>query len=1086
MGSIEVEPRFRRIQQFDSTFSPNTITQYESDRTGMRIVVVDQVGPKVYGYFVLATEIHDDSGAPHTLEHLCYMGSRSYKYKGFLDKLGTRAYSNINAWTATDHTAYTLESAGWAGFAQILPVYLDHLVVPLLTDSGCVTEVYHIDGEGNDAGVVYSEMQGVQNTPSELVELRGKRLIYPKEVGFRYETGGMMEQLRVLTPDRIREFHRDMYQPKNMCLVMYGEVDHKEMLKILDDFESTIMNDIPAPDKPFKRPWIDSKQAVTLTESVIEEVEFPEEDEEFGQVDIRYLGPDTADVVQSAALAVVLQYLCGSPAAVLDNNLVEKEQWASSVFFTLESRPKTEIAFSMSGVETGKLADAEKRFHAVLEEAMAAPLDMPFMTDCIERQVRSSKYTTESQTAALSDNIIADYLFGKRDGSTLEQLGSLTQYTHTLTKWTEQEWKDFITKYLVKGHYVSLLGKPSTKMSKKITEDDKARVEKRKQELGPDGLKRMADKLEQAKKENDKEIPKELLASFKVPPTESIHFVETSSARVGPALEAGKPNNRYQKLVEADGGDKCPLFINFEHIPSNFVRVHLLVSTELLAVELRPLLAIFMEAFTNLPVDRDGTTIPFDQIVVELERDTVGYSMNSASALGNVECIRITLQVEIEKYSTALNWIQELLWHSIFDISRLKSIVSRLLADIPDSKRDGNDMMTAVHNMTHLSSKSISRARSTLVQAVYLKRIKHLFNTDPDRVVYLLQSLRTHFTTFANLRFVVVSDLDRLSNPVSSFQTLLSALDEPSPLAPLGSRLTRLSNAGTNPGQLAYVVPIPAIDSSFLFACTRGISSWTDPRLPALMVAQAYLNAVEGPLWVAVRGIGLAYGVNTNYDLEGGLVSLEVYRSPDAFKAFDAARKVVSDLADGSEAFDELMLEGAVSSIVMEMANEQATLGMAALSGFVKEVIRGIGKGWDAENLKKVKKVTEEEVRRCLKEMVLPVFEAGKADVVVTCSGSGVEVSPANILSACAGARALANMYALQTIKAGLESKGFKPEVHDLAWFQDDYGLKVDDAGDGDADQDDDDDDDDDDEDGEDDEEGEGDDNESDEDASDA
>jgi hypothetical protein len=59
-------------------------------------------------------------------------------------------------------------------------------------------------------------------------------------------------------------------------------------------------------------------------------------------------------------------------------------------------------------------------------------------------------------------------------------------------------------------------------------------------------------------------------------------------------------------------------------------------------------------------------------------------------------------------------------------------------------------------------------------------------------------------------------------------------------------------------------------------------------------------------------------------------------------------------------------------------------------------------------------------------------------------------------------------MCALQTIKAGLESKGFKPEVHDLAWFQDDYGLKVDDAGDGDADDDDDDDDDEDDEDGDD------------------
>ena len=54
-----------------------------------------------------------------------------------------------------------------------------------------------MDGTGQDAGVVYSEMQGVQNTQEELMELCARRLMYPEGNGFRYETGGMMEQLRV-------------------------------------------------------------------------------------------------------------------------------------------------------------------------------------------------------------------------------------------------------------------------------------------------------------------------------------------------------------------------------------------------------------------------------------------------------------------------------------------------------------------------------------------------------------------------------------------------------------------------------------------------------------------------------------------------------------------------------------------------------------------------------------------------------------------------------------------------------------------------------------------------------------------------
>lgn len=295
MPSAERKTHFKVLQKFNPDYSPNVFTQYESERTGMRVVVVDQKGPKVNGYFVLATEIHDDSGAPHTLEHLCFMGSKNYRYKGFLDKLATRAYSGTNAWTATDHTAYTLDTAGWQGFAQILPVYLEHVIVPTMTDAGCYTEVHHIDGTGHDAGVVYSEMQGVQNNPGELIDLKARRLLYPEGVGFRYETGGMMEQLRILTADRIRAFHREMYQPKNLCLIITGEVDHDDMLTILDKFEGTILADIPSPDSPFHRPWIESKQAPPLLKSVVESVEFPEEDESFGEIEIRFLGPDCSD-----------------------------------------------------------------------------------------------------------------------------------------------------------------------------------------------------------------------------------------------------------------------------------------------------------------------------------------------------------------------------------------------------------------------------------------------------------------------------------------------------------------------------------------------------------------------------------------------------------------------------------------------------------------------------------------------------------------------------------------------------------------------------------------------------------------------
>jgi predicted Zn-dependent peptidase len=44
-----------------------------------------------------------------------------------------------------------------------------------------------------------------------------------------------------------------MYQPKNLCLILVGEVDQENLLNILDDFEDGILDDIPPPDAPFKR-----------------------------------------------------------------------------------------------------------------------------------------------------------------------------------------------------------------------------------------------------------------------------------------------------------------------------------------------------------------------------------------------------------------------------------------------------------------------------------------------------------------------------------------------------------------------------------------------------------------------------------------------------------------------------------------------------------------------------------------------------------------------------------------------------------------------------------------------------------------
>ncbi|KAJ5112326.1 hypothetical protein N7532_000371 [Penicillium argentinense] len=1014
------QSHFKLLQQFKPDYSPSKFAEYESQRTGMRVVVIDQKGPKVNGYFVLATEIHDDSGAPHTLEHLCFMGSRNYRYKGFLDKLATRVYSNTNAWTAPDHTAYTLDTAGWEGFARILPVYLEHVIAPTLTDEGCYTEVHHIDGSGNDAGVVYSEMQGVQNNAAELIDLAARRATYPEGVGFRYETGGMMEQLRVLTAERIREFHREMYQPKNLCLVITGEVDQNNMLEILDKFEDTILDVIPSPEAPFKRPWTDSKQAPALTKSITETVEFPEEDEDFGEVEIRFLGPDCNDPIQSGALNVALLYLAGSSASLLENVIVEKEQIASAVYYATDDHPSMEIRFTMTSVETDKLAQVEKRFFEILKEAMGKALDMKYMKECIDRQCRSWKFATESNAASLAEYVITDFLYGKRDGSTLRDVATLKEYD-VLRAWSEDQWREFIVNWIADAHHVSILGVPSKKLADKLKTDEEARVAAQKQRLGEKGLKELAEKLEHAKAENDKEIPQEMLAEFAIPGAESIHFMDTTTARSGAALKAGCPDHKIQKIVDADGSSELPLFIHFEHIESSFVQLAVLISAQTVPIQLRPLLSIYTEAFFNIPVQRDGKTIDFEQVVVELEKDTVGYGMETARSLGNSEMLRVSFQVELEKYETAIAWLQELCWNSIFDVERLRAINARLLADVPDSKRSGDDMLAAVHIMVHYAEESIARARSTLVKARYLKRVKKLLAEKPEEIVTRMEEIRSSLFQPDNVRVIVIADLEKLSRPVSSWKPFADRLGITMDLQPITNRRALLSDAGKSIGGTSYIVPMPTVDSSYAYATGRGLDSYDHPKLPALLVAIAYMNAVEGPLWVAVRGKGLAYGTNFAYNIDTGFVNFDVYRSPNAHKAFESSKKIVEDHLSGATLFDPLMLEGAISSIVVGYANEQMTAATAAQGSFIRQVVRNLPSDYKEKMLKKVRGINVDEVKGALREIILPLFEAKTANLVVTC-GTVLE----------------------DTLKQGFESFGFTPQVQVLKEFEDDYGLKLD------------------------------------------
>lgn len=180
MAPVDNSPR-ENMGAFDFIYSIKAndtipVHIYKSRDTGITVCIADVEGPVVNGYFCLgnffcfyisyyfnivfilyyyfihthihtyththdvsifinlATEAHDDDGLPHTLEHLVFLGSEDYPYKGVLDLLANRCLaSGTNAATQIDSTFYTMITAGSEGFLSLMPIYLDHILYPLLT-----------------------------------------------------------------------------------------------------------------------------------------------------------------------------------------------------------------------------------------------------------------------------------------------------------------------------------------------------------------------------------------------------------------------------------------------------------------------------------------------------------------------------------------------------------------------------------------------------------------------------------------------------------------------------------------------------------------------------------------------------------------------------------------------------------------------------------------------------------------------------------------------------------------------------------------------------------------------------------------
>ncbi|XP_076319317.1 uncharacterized protein C05D11.1-like [Tachypleus tridentatus] len=969
-----------------------SISKYRSKKTGMQVCIAGVEGPIVHGYLCIATEAHDDDGLPHTLEHLIFLGSEHYPYKGVLDLLANRCLaSGTNAWTDTDHTCYTMMTAGAEGFLTLLPIYLDHVLYPLLTDSGFITEVHHINGEGDDAGVVYCEMQARENTGESRCHRAFLQAMYPGHCGYKSETGGLMKNLRESTSnEKVKMYHQAYYRPENLCIIVTGQVMPEDVFRAINPVEDKILSKGSRPE--FERPWQNPVPA--LEQSVQKVVYYPCDEEDCGMVYIGWRGPLAKHFDEITAISILLKYLTETSVSPLQQEFVETgDPYCSSVSFSIIENAESCIVLDFENGNKGKLHNIKTRLLEILQDLSSGSkeLDMERMATVIHRTklslLRKVEYCPHETVAF---GVIGDFLYGNTEED-LEHRVHQIPLVNSLAVKGREYWINLLRKYLLEAPIVTIIGEPSATMSEEMSQEEKKRITKQSEMLKEEGLKKKSELFARAKESNEIEPPQEVITSVSLPPTSAIQF--------HPISRSSNHNEDELDNIPSFSLKGMPCRFQLDDTHTNFVKMFVLMDTSKVTVDLRLYLPLLMELILESPLLRDGTLVPYEVVVQQLATDTVSCGTSIGIGGGLFSCgsyaqvALVCLVVEEEKYHVGVKWLRELLYQTQFTAERVHVQANKMVNEIAELKRKGSKIASTAMANICFTSQSNHWTASMIRQCNFLKNILQSIKTNPELVLDSLNQLRLQITEPQNITVHMNANVENLSkkfsprmpweqdffpNKVEFAKMSEGTLPCKKFLRPLGS------------GPNSVVIGVGAVESSYLIQAVSCIDNPKDPDLPALLVAIQYFTQLEGPLWRQVRGQGLTYSYSISLVFQESLLYFTLFKSTHIVSAYREAKNIVEQHLSGKVQWEQSLVDSSCSSLIFELVEKQQSVESASLQSLLA-YYHGVNLNYTKEMIDLISTVTVEDVRKAASKYLAPLFDVEMSRCAICCHPSKVD-----------------------------------------------------------------------------------------------
>ncbi|PBP25195.1 presequence protease-like protein [Diplocarpon rosae] len=463
-----------------------TALHLQHDKTGADYLHVAREDKNNVFSIGFKTNPPDDTGVPHILEHTTLCGSEKYPIRDPFFKMLPRSLSNyMNALTASDHTFYPFATTNEQDYRNLMSVYLDATLHPLLKQSDFTQEGWRIGPEnpmaaepGNTGmpddrklvfkGVVYNEMKGQMSDAGYLFYIRYQDHIFPAI----NNSGGDPQKITDLTYEQLKNFHAEHYHPSNAKIFTYGDMplgDHLlEINAQLSAFEKIER------DFEIRRPIDLSKgpQHVTVAGPIDPLVG---QDKQY-KTSTSWLLGDATNIVESFSLSIMSALLMDGYGSPLYRNLIEAglgTDWSPNSGLD-NSGPVHIFSIGLTGVKEADVPKVKEAIHKTFKEVHKTGFEKTKIDGYLHQVEISLKHKTAKFGMGLMQKIKPQWFEGVDPFDSLAWNDTVSAFEAELAKGGYLE--GLVEKYLLNDNTLTFTMTPSPTYGEELAQEEAARL----------------------------------------------------------------------------------------------------------------------------------------------------------------------------------------------------------------------------------------------------------------------------------------------------------------------------------------------------------------------------------------------------------------------------------------------------------------------------------------------------------------------------------------------------------------------------------------------------------------------------------